>query len=224
MIITIDGPAGSGKSTVAEILAQKLSFIHFNSGALYRAITAHFYELGINIENTSPVTEFSDFDLKVRMIEDSQHVYINGVDYTPELRKNHISTLVAHIAKNKFCREKVDECQRDFCLHNNVVIEGRDTGSHVFPNADVKFYLDCSIKERARRRFLEERDKNPNITLLEIEQQLIERDRIDKTRDYAPLIIPNSAIIVDSTNLSITKVVDLMLKHVNSNLHSHQSK
>ncbi len=224
MIITIDGPAGSGKSTIAELLAQKLSFIHFNSGSLYRAITAHFYELGIDIENISPLSEFTSFDLKVRMIEGSQHVYINGIDYTPNLRRNHISTLVPYIAKNKFCRDLIDECQREFCSNNNVVVEGRDVGSHVFPKAEIKFYLDCSIKERARRRYLEEREKNPNTTLIEIEEQLIERDHIDKTREFAPLVIPKNAITIDSTNLNVDEVLSLMLKHISVSISSTKRK
>lgn len=214
MIITIDGPAGSGKSTVAEILAEKLKFIHFNSGSLYRGITAHLYAQNFDIEKITKNTVLPNLELQVKMIDNIQHVYVNNVDYTAELRKNHISTLVAYVGANKFCRSIIDDCQRNFCSSHNVVMEGRDLGSHVFPNAEFKFYLDCSIKERAKRRFLEEQSKNSNITLSEIEKQIEERDYLDKTREIAPLVVPNNAIIVDSTNKTIDEVVQTMQNKV----------
>ena len=214
MIITIDGPAGSGKSTVADILAQKLGFIHFNSGALYRGITAHLHNQGFDIENLTKDTSLPPLVLEIKMIDNVQHVLVNNIDYTAVLRDNTISTLVGFVAANKFCRIIIDECQRNFCSKNNVVMEGRDLGSHVFPNADVKFYLDCSIKERAKRRFKEEQAKNSNITLEEIEKQIKERDHLDKTREIAPLIVPKNAIIIDSTRLSIEQVVNSLINNI----------
>ena len=215
MIITIDGPAGSGKSTVADILADKLGFIHFNSGALYRGVTAHFLNENFNIESISSHSTIPHFKLTTTMENEIQHVLVNNIDYTSQLRDNKISTLVVYVAANKFCRQKVDECQKSFCSTHNVVMEGRDLGSFVFPHADVKFYLDCSVKERARRRYAEEKAKNSKVTLREIENQLKERDMIDKSREIAPLVVPKNAIIVDSTNLSIQEVVETMLKYIN---------
>ena len=214
MIITIDGPAGSGKSTVADIISNKLGFVHFNSGSLFRAITAHLYKNNFDIENITTNSQIPEMDLKVEIINDIQHVFVDSVDYTPILRDNHISTLVAYVALNKSCREITMKCQHEFCSANNVVIEGRDIGSHVFPNADFKFYLDCSIEERARRRFNEEKEKNSNISMEEIAEQIAERDHLDKTREIAPLVVPKGAIIVDSTNLSIDDVVKEMISHV----------
>lgn len=214
MIITIDGPAGSGKSTVAEILAENLGFIHFNSGALYRGITAHLYNNNFNVESLTKASPIPEINLEVEMIDGVQHVFVNKVDYTAQLRDNTISTLVAFIGANKYCRKLIDDCQRKFCSKNNVVMEGRDLGSHVFPNAEVKFYLDCSIEERARRRFKEEQAKNPQITINEIEKQIAERDYLDKTREIAPLVVPNNAIIVDSTTLSIPEVVKVLQEHI----------
>lgn len=214
MIITIDGPAGSGKSTVADILAENLGFIHFNSGALYRGITAHLYNNNFNVESLTKDSPIPPINLEVKMINGVQHVFVNKIDYTPHLRNNTISTLVAFVGANKFCRVLIDDCQRKFCSQNNVVMEGRDLGSHVFPNAELKFYLDCSIQERARRRFKEEQAKNSNVTLAEIEKQIAERDYLDKTRDIAPLIVPENAIIVDTTALSIPEVVEVLQKHI----------
>lgn len=216
MIITIDGPAGSGKSTVADILAENLGFIHFNSGALYRGITAHLYNNNFNVESLTKDSPIPPINLEVKMIDEIQHVFVNKIDYTPYLRNNTISTLVAFVGANKFCRVLIDDCQRKFCSQNNVVMEGRDLGSHVFPNADVKFYLDCSIQERAKRRFKEEQAKNSTVTLAEIEKQIAERDHLDKTRDIAPLVIPENATIVDTTTLSIPEVVEVLQKHINS--------
>ena len=214
MIITIDGPAGSGKSTVADIIADKLGFIHFNSGALFRGVTAYLHEQNFDIESIEVNSTIPDFNLQVKMIDDIQHVFVNDKDYTPVLRNNTISTLVAYVAINKIVRKRIDDCQRKFCKENNIVIEGRDVGSFVFPDAEIKFYLDCSIKERAKRRFLEEKQKNSQITLKEIEQQIAERDHLDKTREIAPLVVPNKAMMVDSSNLSIDEVVETMLNHV----------
>ena len=214
MIITIDGPAGRGKSTVADILADKLGFIHFNSGALFRGVTAYLHEQNFDIESIEINSTIPDFKLQVKMIDDIQHVFVNNKDYTPMLRNNTISTLVANVAINKNVRKRIDECQRKFCLENNIVIEGRDVGSFVFPDAEIKFYLDCSIKERARRRFLEEKSKNSQITIEEIEQQIAKRDYLDKTREIAPLVVPNNAIMIDSSEMKVDEVVETLLNHV----------
>ncbi len=214
MIITIDGPAGSGKSTVAGILAKELGFIHFNSGSLYRGIAVYLREQGFNIEKLTAFSPIPNFKLKAKMIEGVQHVYVNNKDYTSSLRENHISVLVSYVALNKECRNRVDECQRAFCAKNNIVIEGRDTGSFVFPNAEYKFYLDCSIEERAKRRLKEEKAKNNSISFEEIKKQIAERDYSDKHREIAPLVVPNNAIIVDSTKLSIEEVVNLLKSHI----------
>lgn len=221
MIITIDGPAGSGKSTVADILAERLGFIHFNSGSLYRGVTAHLLSENYNIESITSHSPITNFKLETKMIDNIQHVIVNNVDYTAVLRKNQISTLVPFVAANKFCREKIDECQKEFCSSHNVVMEGRDLGSFVFPHAEVKFYLDCSVKERATRRYTEEKAKNSQVTLQEIENQIDERDRIDKSREIAPLVIPKDAITVDSTNLNIEQVVEIMLNHIKSQIQNH---
>ena len=219
MIITIDGPAGSGKSTTADILAERLGFIHFNSGALYRGITAHLLSKNFDIKSLSELSPVPEFKLNVEMINEIQHVFVDNIDYTPVLRDNKISTLVAYVAANKFCRAKVDECQKRFCSSNNVVMEGRDLGSFVFPNAEVKFYLDCSVEERANRRFNEEKHKNSSVSLEEIKSQIIERDNADRNRTYAPLVIPQNAVVIDSTNLNVQEVVEKMLQLIKTQIN-----
>ena len=216
MIISIDGPAGSGKSTIAKILSKKLGFVHFNSGSLYRGITAFVVDKNIDVESFENY-DFSTIKLEAKFIDNIQHVFVNGVDYTARLRDNEISILSPKVSVIKQVRSTVDACQKDFASKNNVIIDGRDIGSFVFPNADIKFYLDCSIKERAKRRFKEEIIKNPNITISEIEQQIAERDEFDKNKKIAPLVVPKNAIIIDSSLLSIEQVVDKMLENIKIN-------
>lgn len=215
MIIAIDGPAGSGKSTVAELLAQKLGFLHFNSGLLYRAVASHFLKIGYDFSKISTYSKVPSFKIKVKIIDNAQHVFVDNEDLTNSLTDNNVSIHAPIISVNKKVREKIDACQKKFVSKNDVVIDGRDIGSFVFPNAEYKFYLDCDLHERAKRRFKDAVKKNPNITLKEIEQQLDERDKIDKSKKIAPLVIPKGAIIVDSTNMTIDQVVDTIAKNIN---------
>ena len=212
MIISIDGPAGSGKSTVASILAKKLGFIHFNSGSLYRAITAYLIANNVDVKNLSNSSLLKDLKLEVKFLFDEQHVFVNDIDYTNDLRNTTVSTLTPIVSIQPKVRSIADNAQRKIAKTNNLVIDGRDIGSYVFPNAEIKFYLDGDITERARRRKKEL--KNESLTLKEIEKMLHERDTFDKNKKIAPLVIPNGAIIIDSTNLNIDEVVDEMLKHI----------
>lgn len=211
MLITIDGPAGSGKSTVAKLLSKELGFVHFNSGSIFRAITAYL------LENKMDLSLLKNIDLKVKLIQNNQHVYINNVDYTPILRNNVISVNVAKVSLNEDVQKIAQNCMKNFCANNNVVIDGRGLGNSVLTNANFKFYLDCSVKIRTKRRYLEEIIKNPKITLKEIEKQIIERDTLDKSRKIAPLAIAKDAIIINSSNLSIDEVVNTMLKYIKAN-------
>lgn len=211
MIISIDGPAGSGKSTVASLLAEKLGFVHFNSGKLYRGITAYLVHNNFPLEGIENKRNLSPILLETKFIKNVQHVYVCGTDFTPYLKDNIISVNTPRVSKNPYIRSVVDVCQRTYAKNNNVVIDGRDIGSFVFPNADYKFYLDCAIEERANRRFKELNETVPYSQLL---KEIAERDEIDKNKKVAPLVIPVGAIVIDSTHLSIKEVVDIMLSHI----------
>lgn len=215
MIITIDGPAGSGKSTIAKLLAKELNVLHFNSGSLFRGITAYLYATNYNFNNLKKETKFENVNLKVEYINGEQHVFVNGVDYFNNLRDNHISQLTPLVSENACLRAIIDKCQKEFCLSHTVLVEGRDVGSYVFPNAEFKIYLDCDVKVRAMRRFKQEQEKNTNVTLEEIEEQIKKRDEFDKNKTIAPFIIPHGAIIVDSSNLDIPQTINEILKHIN---------
>ena len=215
MIITIDGPAGSGKSTIAEEVAKKLKFIHFNSGSLYRAIAAYAIVHNLTVEYLN--ANVDKITLNVKFKGKTQYVYVNDEDMTARLRDNEVSILSPTVSINPAIRKIVDNCQRSFATKHNLVVDGRDIGSFVFPNAEFKFYLDCEIMERARRRFKEEKEKNPSITLEEIARQIEIRDEIDRNKKIAPLVIPKGAIIIDSTNMTITDEVDAIISHVENN-------
>ncbi len=212
MIISIDGPASSGKSTVAKLVAKKLNFFHFNSGALYRGVTCYLISSGVDIQNG--IGDTNDITLTTNFIDGEQHVYVNGKDYTPHLRDNIVSELSPIVSQHKPIRNLIDDCQRSFATSHNVVIDGRDIGSFVFPNADYKFYLDCDVNILAQRRFLEEQKKNSGISFEEIKKQLIERDEFDKHKPISPLVVPKNAIIVDSSNKTIEQVVDEILSFI----------
>lgn len=214
MIVAIDGPAGSGKSTVAEMLSKKLNFIHFNSGALYRAITVHLINEKFDFELITQDFPTSDLALKTYFKDGCQHVEVNNIDVTDSLRNNQVSILTPKVSINRHFRNTIDDCQRTFAKDKNIVLEGRDIGTFVFPNAEVKFYLDCNAHERARRRFEQEKIKNPAVTIEEIEKQILERDEIDKNKKIAPLRVAEDAIIIDSSLLTIDEVVAIMESHI----------
>ncbi len=214
MIISIDGPAGSGKSTVAEILSKKLGFIHFNSGSLYRAVTVYLKHIDYDFNSITPDSITQNFDIKFDYKNGEMIVFVNKFNCTTHLRDNDISILSAKVSVNKHIREIIDRCQHNFAASHNLIIDGRDIGSHVFPDAEYKFYLDCSLEERAKRRLKEEQLKNNKVDLNEIILQIAERDEIDKHKKYAPLVVPKGAIIIDSSTLSIEEVVNEMLQHI----------
>lgn len=208
MIITFDGPAGSGKSTIAKEVANRLGFIHFNSGSIFRAITAFM------LENNKDLNLLKQADIKVEIINNVQYVFINNVDYTPILRNIEISKKVAEISTISEVQYTAQKIIKEFSLSNNIVIDGRGLGNEVLKHAEYKFYLDCSVKVRAKRRFLDEIRKGTNTTIEEIEAQLELRDKLDKERDIAPLAIPENAIIIDSSNLTIEEVTEKVLSFI----------
>jgi len=214
MIITIDGPAGSGKSTIAKQLAKRLNILHFNSGSLFRGIAAYLRHVKFNFSNLTPDTKFNDISLEVKYLNNEQHVFINGNDFSRELRDNEISKLSPLVGENIELRSIIDKCQRDFCSKHDILIEGRDVGTYVFPNAEHKIYLDCSLEVRAKRRFLQEQEKGSLITLEQIKSEIKARDDFDKNKKIVPFVIPKNAIVIDSSNLSIDETIDKIIEKI----------
>ncbi len=216
LIITIDGPAASGKSTVARLLAERLGASFLDTGAMYRAVTLAALQAGVDMNNEEEllsILETSEFRFAVK--EGKTTVCIDGVDVTEQIRGSEVTTNARHIASSAKLREKLVAMQRQFAAsEGKIVTEGRDQGTVVFPDADVKFYLTAETVERARRRQNELRAKGENKRLEQIQRAIEERDKSDESRAAGPLKPAGNAIVVDSTDLSIEEVVEKVLAFV----------
>ena len=211
MIIAIDGPAGSGKSTISKLVAKDLDLIYLDTGAMYRLVTLKALKMGIldeNLENLDKINELLD-NLEIDIREDG--FYLDGVDVSEEIRKPIVSENVSKIAAIKEVRIKMVDLQRAFSKAKNVILDGRDIGTVVFPNADLKVFLVADARERANRRYKELTEKGENVSLEEIYQNILMRDKIDSTREEAPLKKAENAVEVDTTSKNIDEVKEKIL-------------
>lgn len=211
MIIAIDGPAGSGKSTISKLVAKDLDLIYLDTGAMYRLVTLKALKIGIldgNLEDLDKINELLD-NLDIDIREDG--FYLDGVDVSEEIRKPIVSENVSKIAAIKEVRIKMVDLQRKFSKAKNVILDGRDIGTVVFPNADLKVFLVADARERANRRYKELTEKGENVSLEEIYQNILMRDKIDSTREEAPLKKAEDAIEVDTTSKNIAEVKEEIL-------------
>ena len=208
-IIAIDGPAGAGKSTVSKICAAKLGYTYIDTGAMYRAVALKCNEQGAmsNAELIESVVK--DIDI---CLDSSARVFLDGREVTKEIRTPEVSRGASDVAKLGFVRKKLTELQREMATQGNVIMDGRDIGTQVLPNADLKIFLTASVDERARRRFEELKEKNLAADLDKIKKEIILRDKQDSEREIAPLAMADDAILLDSTNLSIEEVVAEILR------------
>jgi cytidylate kinase len=216
VIVAIDGPAGAGKSTVAKLIAKELGFLYIDTGAMYRALTLKVLENKIDIDDVARIIELAK-NTRVELRNNqsgSQEALLDGRDVTAEIRQPRITQFVSDIAKIKGVREVMLGLQRNLAKQGNLVLDGRDIGTVVFPNADKKFYIDAEFNERVRRRYRELTDLNQNVTLKDIESDLRNRDTIDSTREFAPLRKADDAICIDTTNMTIQEVVDAALSYI----------
>lgn len=209
IIVAIDGPAGAGKSTVAKLVAQKLGFLYIDTGAMYRALTLKAKRRSLDTSDEVAMYELMK-NTAIRLSQDQQQlkVFLDGEDVSEEIRTPSISDAVSVIAKIKGVRALMTRLQREFAKNNNAVLEGRDIGTVVFPNAPYKFFIDAQFKERVRRRHKEMKEKKQDVALAHVERDLSFRDNIDSTRECAPLKKADDAVYVDTTDLSIEQVVD----------------
>ena len=215
IIIAIDGPAGAGKSTVTKLVAKKLRFLYIDTGALYRALTLKAKRLNLNLKNKKAITALmKKTDIKLIYNKNLVKVRMDNYDVTKEIRKPYITDGVSEVAKIKEVRQIMTELQRKLAKNNNSILEGRDIGTVVFPNANFKFYLDADFRERVKRRFKELKEKNKNIKTKLVKNNLSTRDKMDSTRKIAPLKRAKDAIYIDTTDLSIKEVVDRMLSWI----------
>ncbi|MFQ6724088.1 MAG: (d)CMP kinase [Clostridia bacterium] len=208
-IITIDGPSSSGKSTVASLVAQKLNIVHINSGEAYRAIAYTMNKLRImpdEIESVNQALKSNEFSMKY--IDGKQVLMVNGKDVTKYLHTNTINSIVSQYGKNPQVVYKASDMAREISKDMSVVMEGRNLGSFCFPDAEYKFYVDCDVIERSKRRFNEMLNKGVEVDFNTIYKQTLERDYLDKTREVAPMVVPKGSVVLDSTNLTAEQVAD----------------
>jgi cytidylate kinase len=216
MIIAIDGPAGAGKSTIAKKIAQRLGFLYIDTGAIYRALTLKVIEKQIDINDTDSVIEAAvntAIDLKNNR-DGSLQVLLDGRDVSRQIRQPRITKFVSDVAKIKEVRQILVELQRRLGKQKDSVLDGRDIGTVVFPDADKKFYLDAKFEERVNRRYKELRAQGENVTLADVSTDLNNRDTTDSTREFSPLKKAEDAIYIDTTEMTIEEVVNKVLGYV----------
>lgn len=223
LVIAIDGPAASGKSTLAEKLAQQLGFFYFDTGVMYRVATlAALKELG-SVEDEAAVTSLTEriqMDVKPASVSDGRtmDVLLNGEDVTWEIRNPEVERGVSPVSAYQGVRENLTARQRAIGLRGSIVMVGRDIGTVVFPDARFKFYLDATPEERARRRFLEVQQRGETRTYAEILENVLKRDGIDSTRKYAPLKRADDAIIIDTNNKTVEEEINEVLDVINRSM------
>ncbi|MBA4389699.1 MAG: (d)CMP kinase [Syntrophus sp. (in: bacteria)] len=210
LIITIDGPSGAGKSTIAKMLSQKLGYTFIDTGAMYRGV-AYAYQKRKNNETMEELLK----NISIRFeFSGETKVFLDSIDVSKEIRAPEISLLASSSSQQKIVREHLYKVQREIGKDGGVVLEGRDTGSVVFPNAHLKFYLDAHSEERAKRRHLELSAKGNAEALAKVKEEMIQRDKNDSERDIAPLVMPEGAIHIDTTGINAAGVLSILLKHI----------
>lgn len=212
LVIAVDGPAGAGKSTIAKIIAKRLNINYIDTGAMYRAITYKCLKNNVDINNEEEVVKIAqNTDIDFR----DNNLYLDKEIVNEEIRTIEVSNNVSNVAKIKEVRYLMVDVQREIGKRNSVILDGRDIGSYVFPNADYKFYLIATPEERGIRRFKELTEKGYETSLEEIIKDIIRRDEIDSNREFAPLVKAEDAIEIDTTGKSIDEVVDYVLSKIN---------
>mgnify|MGYP001737361276 FL=1 len=211
LIVAIDGPAGSGKSTIAKLLAKKYDLTYIDTGAMYRMITLYLLENNIDISDLKEVERVLN---TVNLDMQGDKFYLDNVDVSTKIREKRINDNVSKVASIKIVRSNLVDLQRKISNNKDVILDGRDVGTVIFPNAQVKIFLIASPEERARRRYNEFLEKKTEITYDEVLKSIKERDHIDSTRDESPFVKADDAIELDSTNLTIEDVVNFISKEI----------
>lgn len=203
--VAIDGPAGAGKSTIAKKIANKLGLVYIDTGAMYRAVTYLFLVANVNIDDMSSMENLLN---KINIEFKNNKIILNSEDITEAIRTPKVSNNVSKISSIEIVREKLVDMQKNMALNENIIMDGRDIGTNVLKNANVKIYLTASVEERAKRRFIELSKKGFNVNINEIQNEIITRDTNDSNRKLNPLKKAEDAQVIDTTNKSIDEVVN----------------
>ena len=213
--IALDGPSGSGKSTIAKRLSQKLNILYLDTGAMYRATALKALKLNIDTFDEAGVKTFIDnIDLDIKYIDGAQHTYLDGEDVSEKIREPQVSMAASNISSLKCVRLKMVDMQRKIASGTSCVLDGRDIGSYVLPNANHKFYVTASVDVRADRRFKELKLKGHDVDFKALRDEIEQRDFNDKNRDFAPLKKADDAIEIDTSFMTIEQVVNKVLSFV----------
>jgi CMP/dCMP kinase len=214
-IITIDGPAGAGKSTVSKSLAKKLDYIYLDTGALYRALAYKTLKFKISLDDVNALSDLCfNTNVVMKNIDGQMKVYVDGEGVEVKIRTEEVGLAASKISMFAVVRERLLNLQREAGAQGGIVAEGRDMGSVVFPHADYKFYLDANLEERIKRRHKELLEKGATVEYKSIQKDILIRDNQDKQREIAPLKATDDAIIINSDNLSVEKVVEKIIFHI----------
>ena len=212
-IVAVDGTAGSGKGTITKIIAEKLNLVSIDTGAMYRCVTLECINKNIQYTEIEKIKEvLKDINIELRKENEEQLVFLNGEDVTKEIRTPEVDSLVARFAAIKEVRDKITPIQRKMGENANIIMEGRDIGTVVFPNADVKVFLDCSVEERARRRYNQDLEKGIETTYEEVLESIKERHKLETERKIAPLVQATDAVYIDSTGMTIEEEADAVIQ------------
>jgi cytidylate kinase len=209
-VVAIDGPAGSGKGTITKKVGERLGLVNIDTGATFRCVALNMLQEKIKIEEENRIKDMLE-KINIDMKENGE-VFLNGEEVTRRIRENDVNDFVSPISVIKIVRDKLLDIQRKIAQGKNVIMEGRDIGTVVFPNADVKIYLDASAEERAKRRVKQNEEKGIETSYDEVLKNIIDRDKRDSTREVAPLKQAEDAIYIDSTNMTIEEVTEEIIK------------
>lgn len=214
-VIAIDGPAGAGKSTLARLLADRLGYRYIDTGAMYRAVTWKVLEKNIDLEKIKNIIELThslDISFTTPDQTGENQVIVNGEILREEIRRPVVDKSVSKVAKIAEVREEMVKMQREMAKNGKIVMDGRDIGSRVLPDADLKIYLTATVEERAQRRYQDIKENNPDLTISEVKKQIEKRDKIDKNRKHSPLIKTEDALCINTTDMNIEETLNYILK------------
>jgi cytidylate kinase len=215
LVIAVDGPSGAGKSTAARLLAERLRYIYIDTGAMYRAVGWKVKGEGIDPADEAKMADLCNrTEVTIKKDNNDPRFFVDGIDVSGEIRTPEMGMTASAVSKSPAVRGRLLTLQRELGRHGGVVMDGRDIGTVVFPNADVKFYLDASADERGKRRCLELRAKGMDVDCAQITREIEERDRQDSGRAIAPLKKADDALLIDSSAMSIDEVLDRMLSEI----------
>lgn len=213
--IALDGPSGSGKSTIAKNLSARLNVLYLDTGAMYRAVALKAIKSGVDTLDENGVSNFiDDINLDIKYVDGAQRTFLDGEDVSEKIREPHVSMAASNVSSLRCVRLKMVEMQRKIASDISCVLDGRDIGSFVLPNADYKFYITASVEVRAERRFKELTLCGHKVDYDELKREIEQRDYNDKHRDFAPLVCAGDAIVIDTSFMNINQVVNKVLSYI----------